>query len=210
MGGKSPARRVKVTLAANDKELAPMPAKSPKSAKSPSALWADLALMAFLIGFGVITRLLPHAPGFLPVAASALFAGRMLRHRALAIVVPSAAMAISGLVLGFEDWRVLLVVYAAISLPAVAGILSRRWNGIAATGGVMVACSLVFFAASNFAVWAFSGMYSHDMAGLTQCYIAALPFLQNTVAGDLFWSAVLFGGAWMLQNGAMLAGRAQH
>lgn len=187
-----------------------MPANLPNSARSSSALWADLALMAFLIGFGVVTRLLPHAPGFLPVAASALFAGRMLRIPALAIIVPVAAMAISGLVLGFEDWRVLLVVYAALALPAVAGILSRRWSGIIPTAGVMVACSLVFFAASNFAVWAFSGMYSLDLAGLTQCYVAALPFLQNTVAGDLFWSAVLFGGAWAIQNGATLAGRTQH
>ena len=88
-------------------------------------------------------------------------------------------------------------------------MLSRRWPGIAATVAVMVPCSLFFFVASNFAVWAFSGMYSLDFAGLTQCYVAALPFLQNTVAGDLFWSGVLFGGAWAIQNGAMLAGRAQ-
>jgi hypothetical protein len=74
----------------------------------------------------------------------------------------------------------------------------------------MVACSLVFFVASNFAVWAFSGMYSLDLAGLSQCFIAALPFLQNTVAGDLFWTAVLFGAAWAIQNGAMLAGRRAH
>src|SRR5665213_47775 len=191
-----------------------MPATPSKSAQPSNALWGDLALMAFLIGLGVVTRLLPHALGFLPVAASALFAGRMLRIPALAIVVPVAAMALSGLVLGFEDWRVLVVVYAALALPAVAGILSRRWSGIIPTAGVMVACSLVFFAASNFAVWAFSGMYSLDMAGLTQGYIAALPFLQNTLAGDLFWSAVLFGGAfglrWAIQNGTMLAGRAQH
>ncbi|HEY5380331.1 MAG TPA: DUF6580 family putative transport protein [Pseudolabrys sp.] len=191
-----------------------MPATPSKSAQPSNALWGDLALMAFLIGLGVVTRLLPHALGFLPVAASALFAGRMLRIPALAIVVPVAAMALSGLVLGFEDWRVLVVVYAALALPAVAGILSRRWSGIIPTAGVMVACSLVFFAASNFAVWAFSGMYSLDMAGLTQGYIAALPFLQNTIAGDLFWSAVLFGGAfgirWAIQNGTMLAGRAQH
>jgi len=29
------------------------------------------------------------------------------------------------------------------------------------------------------------------------------------VAGDLFWTAVLFGGAWAIQNGAILAGRAR-
>jgi len=170
-------------------------------------LWMDLALVAFLIGFDVVARLAPHAPGFLPVAASALFAGRMLRIPALAVIVPLAAMMLSSAVLGPDDWRISLIVYIAISLPAVAGMLSRRWSGIAATVAVMVPCSIAFFAISNFAVWAFSGIYSLDFAGLTQCYVAALPFLQNTVAGDLFWTGVLFGGAWVIQNGAMLAGR---
>lgn len=177
--------------------------------KARADLLMDLALMAFLIVFAVLARLLPHAPGFMPVAASALFAGRMLRIPALAVIVPIAAMLLSSLAMGPDDWRIALIVYAAISLPAVAGMLSRRFSGIAPTAAVMVSCSLFFFAASNFAVWAFSGMYSLDFAGLTQCYVAALPFLQNTVAGDLFWSAVLFGGAWAIQNGAMLAGRAQ-
>jgi hypothetical protein len=184
-----------------------MPAKVPKSAPIRSAVWMDLALVAFLVGLDVVARIAPHHPGFLPVAASALFAGRMLRIPALAPLVPVAAMTLSALALGADDWRISLIVTAAISLPAFVGIVSRRWPGIAATAAVMVPCSLAFFVLSNFAVWAFSGMYSLDVAGLTQCYVAALPFLQNTVAGDLFWTAVLFGGAWMIQNGAALAGR---
>ena len=56
---------------------------------APTSGWI-LLLVAFLIGFDVAARLLPHAPGFLPVAASALFAGRILRIPALAVVVPLA------------------------------------------------------------------------------------------------------------------------
>ena len=65
----------------------------------------DLALVAFLIGFDVTARLLPHIPGFMPVAASALFAGRMLRLPVLAVIVPLAAMALSGFALADDDWR---------------------------------------------------------------------------------------------------------
>ena len=32
------------------------------------------------------------------------------------------------------------------------------------------------------------------LAGLDACYVAAIPFFQNTVAGDLFYAALLFGG----------------
>jgi len=53
--------------------------------------------------------------------------------------------------------------------------------------------SVIFFIVSNFGVW-FSGvMYPKDLSGLVACYVAGIPFFQNTVLGDLFYSAILFG-----------------
>jgi hypothetical protein len=175
--------------------------------KTRANLMMDLALVAFLIGFDVTARLLPHVPGILPVAASGLFAARVLRMPALAVIVPLAAMALSGFGLADDDWRISLVVYAAIALPALAGMVSRRWRGALPIVATILSCSLVFFVTTNFAVWAFSGIYPLTMQGLTACYIAALPFLEKTVLGDLFWTGVLFGGAWLVQHGPALARR---
>jgi len=184
-----------------------MPANTQKPVTS--VLWNDLALVAFLIGLDVVARLLPHAPGFVPIAASALFAGRVLKIPALAVVVPLLAMAISDALLPPESLRTALVIYVALAIPALVGMLSRRLNGPIVIGGLVLACSLLFFVTTNFAVWAFGTLYPHSLEGLTQCYIAALPFLDKTVMGDLFWAGALFGGAWVIQNGAMLAGRAR-
>ena len=176
--------------------------------KARAELWMDLGLVAFLIAFDVAARLLPHVPGLWPFAASALFAGRVLRLPALAVIVPLAAVALSNVALAGDDWRITLVVGAAVTLPAFAGMLTRRWRGAAPIVAAMLACSLIFFVTTNFAVWLFSGIYPLDLQGLAQCYIAALPFLDKTVLGDLFWTAVLFGGAWLVQNGPALARRA--
>jgi len=172
-------------------------------------LWMDLALVAFLIAFNVAARLLPHVPGIWPVAASALFAGRMLRRPAIAVIVPIAAVLLSDIALAGEDWRVSAVVCAAITLPAFAGMLARRWRGALPVVAAMLSCSLIFFLTTNFAVWAFNGLYPTTFQGLVQCYVAALPFLDRTVLGDLMWSAVLFGGAWLVQQRPALARRAQ-
>ncbi len=118
--------------------------------KTRTDLWMDLALVAFLIGFDVAARLLPHAPGFWPVAASALFAGRMLRIPALAVIVPLAAIALSNLALAGDDWRITLVVFAATTLPAFAGMLTRRWRGAIPIVAAMLSCSLIFFVAIEF------------------------------------------------------------
>ena len=84
----------------------------------------------------------------------------MLRMPALAVIVPLAAMAISGFGFAADDWRVSLVVYAAIAVPALAGIYSRRWRGALAMAATMLSCSLFFFVSTNLAVWAFSGIYA--------------------------------------------------
>lgn len=176
--------------------------------KTRADLWMDLLLVVFLIGFNVAARVLPHVPGVWPFAASALFAGRMLRVPALAVIVPLAAVLLSNVTLAGDDWRITLVVCLAITLPAFAGMLVRRWPGAIPVIAAMVSCSLIFFVTTNFAVWAFSGIYPRTFEGLTQCYIAALPFLDKSVLGDLFWTAVLFGGAWLAQRVPALSRRA--
>jgi hypothetical protein len=177
--------------------------------KTRNDLWMDLGLVAFLVALIVVSRLLPHAPGFLPVAASGLFAARVLHIPVLAIIVPVLGMILSDVALPGEDWRIQAVGFAAIAIPAILGIATRRWNTVLPTIATVVVSSFLFFLLSNGAVWAFSGMYPLNLAGLTQCYILALPFLEKTLLGDLFWTGVLFGGFWAIQNGALLAGRAR-
>jgi hypothetical protein len=69
-----------------------------------SRLRHDLLLLAFLIAFVALARILPHAPNFTPVVAAALFAGATLHSRTLALLVPIAAMLLSDIVIGFDEW----------------------------------------------------------------------------------------------------------
>jgi uncharacterized protein DUF6580 len=156
---------------------------------------AELSLAMSLVGLDVVARLAPHAPNVTPIAASAVFAGMVLRSRTLALAVPLAAMLVSDLIVGAYDWRVMSVVYAALALPALLGRWGRARSAVLLPP-LVLSSSLFFFATTNFAVWASSGMYAHDLYGLVHCYVAALPFLQNTVIGDMFWATLLFGSWW--------------
>jgi hypothetical protein len=163
-------------------------------------LRSDVMLVVFLIALDAAARLLPHMPNFAPVAASALFAGTMLRHKALAPLVPLLALAISDVAIGFDDWHLTLVTYAASTIPALLPMLSPRLRKPGMFAPTMVACSLIFFVVTNLGVWAFSGMYPVTFDGLVACYVAALPFLQQTVISDLLWAVALFGGAWLVKK----------
>jgi hypothetical protein len=65
--------------------------------------------------------------------------------------------------------------------------------------GAAIASSVLFFLVTNFGTWATGELYPQTLAGLAACYVAAIPFFQNTLAGDLFFSAVLFGGFALLE-----------
>ena len=60
-------------------------------------------------------------------------------------------------------------------------------------GGALGA-SLVFFIVSNFGVWLGSALYPLTAEGLIMCYTAAIPFFHYTLAGNLIYCGVLFGG----------------
>jgi hypothetical protein len=156
----------------------------------------ELSLAMSLVGLDVVARLAPHAPNVTPIAASAVFAGMVLRSRALAVAVPIAALLLSDLVAGAYDWRIMGVVYAALALPALLARWGRSWRPAVVLAPLVLSSSLLFFATTNFAVWAFSGMYAHDLHGVVLCYVAALPFLWNTVAGDALWTTLLFTTWW--------------
>jgi hypothetical protein len=168
--------------------------------RAARALSTDLAIVAALVGLNVAARLLPHAPDFTPVAATALFAASVLRVRALSVVVPLVGMILADAWLGFYDPRIMAAVYGLLALPACAAWLSSRLRRPVMIVPVLLSSSLSFFLVTNFAVWAFSPMYTANAGGLLKCYMAALPFLQNTLCGDLFWGIVLFGGYWLAQN----------
>lgn len=161
---------------------------------------SDLLIAACLIALDAAARLLPHAPDFTPVAATALFAASVLRSRVLALFVPALGLFAGDAMLGFYDLPIMAAVYAALTLPAGAAFLPQRLRRARLIAPLLVSSSFTFFVVTNFAVWAFSPMYAANAGGLLKCYAAALPFLRNMLAGDLFWGLALFGGYWVAQS----------
>jgi hypothetical protein len=153
----------------------------------------NAVLFLLLVALDVAARLTPHAPNFTPLAATALFASFLFESSALAALVPGLALGISDCFLGAYDWRIMISVYASLAFPV---LLRRYLKADLAAGrifGSALVSSILFFAATNFAVWSFAGFYTRDLHGLLQCYLAAIPFFQNTLAGDIVWTAALFG-----------------
>jgi hypothetical protein len=152
-------------------------------------------LVVALVLLAALSRLLPHPPNFTPIEAIALFAGATLGSRWLAVLVPIAALFVSDLVLGLHAG--MPAVYACVALLALAGgrlgpAPRARWIALAGLGG-----AVLFYLVTNFVTWLGIGhppMYPMTAEGLLACYVAALPFFGPTLASQLLFAAVLFGG----------------
>ena len=143
-------------------------------------------------------RLVPHPPNFTPIGAMALFGGAYLGRHALAFAAPLGALLLSDAVLGFYSG--MQYTYLAVAAIVLIGWLLQAKVSLLRVGGAALAASVLFFTISNFGVWLTSGMYPRTVEGLATCFVAAIPFFQNTVAGDLLFSGLLFGGFALLER----------
>jgi hypothetical protein len=149
-----------------------------------------LLIGVVLILAAAFSRLIPHPMNFAPITAIALFGG-MYFDRRFAPVLPLAALMISDYFLGF--YQGIAWVYSAFLLVTFLGMFASGKRSVGVIAGSTVAGSVLFFVVTNFGVWQSGVLYPLTMSGLAECYIAALPFFRNALAGDLFYSAVLFG-----------------
>lgn len=163
-----------------------------------SATHARLAAILTAILIAAALRLAPHPPNFTPIGAMALFGGAYFGRRALAFAAPLGALLLSDTVLGFHSG--MPYVYGSVALIVLIGWAMAKRITLLSVAAASVAASVLFFLITNFGTWATGELYPPTLSGLAACYVAAIPFFQNTLAGDLFFSALLFGGFALLEQ----------
>lgn len=150
----------------------------------PGYLIAIILVLAF-------SRLVPHPPNAVPVAAMALFAGAFFSNRKLAFTVPLAAMILSDLVLGFHS--TVWYVYAGVMIVVLIGSILNQVT-VFRVGIAAVVASMAFFLITNFGAWLHHDMYPQNLNGLLQAYVAGLPFLRNSLIANFIFSYLVFYG----------------
>ena len=170
-------------------------------------LFKDVRWFALVITFlAIALRFTPHAHNFAAFGAVGLFAACFWSGR-IAFLLTIAAMAVSDLLghffgvagMGFYEPSMMLLNYLGLGLGAFAGRLiqsPRQPRGCPQLIGVPVAAVLstaVFFLVSNFGSWLSPAMgYERSLGGLLSCYWLAIPFVKNTLIGNLLFSGAFF------------------
>jgi hypothetical protein len=151
-----------------------------------------LVFLVVLIAGSIFSRLLPHPPNFTAIGAAAIFAGAFFSqgiYRRISFLIPLVAMVVSDWILGFH--ALTGVVYLALGFNCWLGLRVGSTGSGVKFAGAGLATGTLFYLVTNFGVWAFQDMYPHTLDGLMLCYAAALPFLGNSIAGDVLFTLAL-------------------
>ena len=174
------------------------------------SLIISLVLTVFL---GAVYRAMPNRPwGFAPQFAIALFAGALfVKDKKWAFAIPLISMFLSDLL------------YQALyinGLTDIQGFYTGQWKNyllftsLTCFGFLLrtrkpfqvlmaaLASPTAFFLISNFMVWSGGGGLNRPktFAGLMQCYADAIPFYGNSLIATVVFSAILFGGYYLLNQ----------
>lgn len=165
------------------------------------------SLVFLFVLMAVLTRLLPHWPNVTAIGAMALFGAAQFKDKKWALFIPFIALFISDLYLnnviygmyyeGFV-WMATPWVYVGFAAILGVGFLLRGKVKMGHVFGAAVGGSMLFFLITNVGSWIADPIYPKNGAGLLAAYTAGVPFFWNTLLGNVFYSALMFGSfAWM-------------
>lgn len=185
--------------------------------KFSKSTWIAFILMIVVAAFSRIMTL--GVAGIAPQMAMAIFGGAVIKDKKWAFALPLLSLLLSDLAMeilfqthvidrqGFYEGQ--WAVYLCFALLTIYGFLMKKIN-LKNIAFFSVSGSVLFFILSNFFVWIGGGGFNRPLTfeGMLQCYWDALVyyrdyglikgFIANSVLGELIWSAVLFGGYYLI------------
>lgn len=172
----------------------------------------NFAAVTLLIVLAIASRLIPHPANFAPMMSIGIFGGAVFMQKRWAYIIPIAAIWISDLLMNnilyaayydhfvwfYSGWYWQYAMY--LFIPFLSVLLFKNDITFGKVTGMSVAGAVLFFIVSNFGTWAGGMLYPMTVDGLISCYIMALPYFKGSLMGNLFYSGVLFGLYYLIEQ----------
>ncbi len=155
----------------------------------------QFTLVIIWISIGALSRILPHPADVTALTSLSLLAGLQFSYTRSLLIV-GISLLLSDLTLtylwnypAFGSWS--LFTYSGYAVIALVGHKVCVDNK-PRLFGMLISLSMFYWLWTNFGTWLLSGLYPHTALGFTTCYTAALPFLRNSLLGDIAWMVTLY------------------
>ena len=166
-----------------------------------------------LIVIASLYRIMPDRPGgFAPQIAMAIFGGAIIKDKKFSFLLPLLSMFVSdalyellyrngvGNMPGFYEGQ--LTNYILFGALTVLGFMIKSIN-VSRIAVASLAAPTAYFLLSNFLIWLSNSPAAglqrpKTFNGLLMCYADGLPFYPWSVVATVLFSAILFGGYYVI------------
>jgi hypothetical protein len=135
----------------------------------------------------LLSRLIPHPPNLTPVLAFIILMASSNRIKSSLLLVLLSWFVSDNLLSYFYhySWKFNFSLWALYNYSAIIMIVLGVKYYLQKNLGMLfyLNIALCYWIWTNFGVWITSGIYPNNLHGLYACYIAALPFLKNSLIG---------------------------
>tara|TARA_B100000953_G_scaffold283485_1_gene262467 strand:- start:148 stop:633 length:486 start_codon:yes stop_codon:yes gene_type:complete len=138
----------------------------------------------------IMSRLITDIPNFTPTIALVIFTGYFIKNRYTVLLIILISQGISDFYIGLHD-SMLFIYFSFLLIAFISPLVIKKLNLSSVITASLIG-PVIFFIISNFGVWYSMNIYSNDMRGLIECYLAGVPFFDETLISTLLFSITIY------------------
>jgi hypothetical protein len=155
----------------------------------------DLLIAVIVVLSLAAIRIFSPFENFSPIGALALMGGMLIGRKALAFIIPFAALLIGDLIFSlnssmYADYlfsSTFIAVYLAFAVIIALGMILKPKISLLSVVGGSILAAIGFFLITNAGSW-IALEYPKNLTGLMASYEAGIPFFRNTLVSQLAFS----------------------
>ena len=150
----------------------------------------DLMIPIIMMFLLVISRVISDIPNFTATIALIMFTSYLIRDKFLSVLVILVSQIISDLYIGIYSSMFFVYgayVFIALLSPIIMNKLSFKSVLISS-----LVTPTIFYIVSNFGVWITGSTYPLSLDGLIMCYVAGIPFFDETLLSTVVFSVTIY------------------
>tara|TARA_Y100000590_G_scaffold80464_1_gene89367 strand:+ start:8320 stop:8835 length:516 start_codon:yes stop_codon:yes gene_type:complete len=138
----------------------------------------------------ITSRVFSDIPNFTPTLSLIIFASYYFRNLTISSSIVLLSQIVSDIFIGFYSY-IFFVYGSFLVIIYIAPIIMKKLTTMSVLVTSVISPS-IFFIISNFGVWFAGSLYTKDLNGLIECYVAGLPFYDESLLSTILFSYTIF------------------
>ena len=150
----------------------------------------DLMIPIIMMTLLIISRMISDIPNFTATIALIMFTSYLIRDKFQSVLVILVSQIISDLYIGI--YSSMFFVYGAyVFIALLSPIIMNKLSFKSVLVSSLVTPT-IFYIVSNFGVWITGSTYPLSLDGLIMCYVASIPFFDETLLSTVVFSVTIY------------------